>query len=308
MNQLTGNATIVDNFLKETSTHGTKEFPFMVYLNDFSNFQNGYICWHWHDEVQITFIHEGTFTCQVGNEKIIMKPGDIIFLNSHALHQITPNKKGYGKLYSFLWQPDMLSGNTFSDLYKNCIKTITHSQLKYVFWSKENPMHQQIQSSLLRIINIMTEKFTFYELRIYNQLSKIWLKLCEYTDSTTLYNSDTTNLRYVSKEKDEERVRTALQFMKNNYDKNISLETIAKAAMTNRSELCKCFRRVLDITPNDFLIQYRIHEALLLLENPELRIADIAEMTGFCSPSHFGTHFLKYVGCTPLQYRKTTSL
>ena len=40
MNQLTGNATIVDNFLKETSTHGTKKFPFIVYLNDFANFQN----------------------------------------------------------------------------------------------------------------------------------------------------------------------------------------------------------------------------------------------------------------------------
>lgn len=307
MKQLTGNATLVDNLLKETTTHGTKEFPFTVYLNDFSDFQNGYICWHWHDEVQMTLISEGDFTCQVGNEKITMKPGEIIFINNHALHQITPNKKGYGKLYSFIWKPDILSENTSCDLYRNCIEPITHSQLKYVFWSKDNPMNQQLQSSLLRIINIMIEKFSFYELRIYNQLSKIWLKLCEYTDSTTLYNS-VTNLQYVSKEKDEERVRVALQFMKENYEKNISLETIAKAAMTNRSELCKCFRRVLDITPNDFLIQYRIHEALLLLENPEIRISDIAEMTGFCSPSHFGTHFLKYVGCTPRQYRKTTSL
>ena len=101
MNQLTENATLVDNFFKETTTHGTKEFPFIVYMNDFSDLQNGYICWHWHDEVQITFIHEGIFTCQVGNEKIIMKPGDIIYINNHALHQITPNKKGYGKPMSF---------------------------------------------------------------------------------------------------------------------------------------------------------------------------------------------------------------
>ena len=82
-------------------------------------------------------------------------------------------------------------------------------------------------------------------------------------------------------------------------------EAIAQAAMTNRSELCRCFRRVLDTTPNEFLTRYRLDRALELMENPELRVSDIAEQTGFCSPSHFGTHFIKYVGCTPLQYRKT---
>lgn len=304
MEQLIGNATIVDHSLKETTIHGTKEFPFAVYLDDFSDFPNGYICWHWHDEVQITFIREGEFTCQVGSEKVRMKPGEIIFINNQVLHQISPNRKENGKLYSFIWQPDILAGNTKCDLYKKCIEMITGSHLRYVFFSKDNPINQQLQSCLLRIINIMIEKFSFYELRIYNQLSKVWLILCEYTDSTTLYNQK-TNLCHITNERDEERVKEALLFMKENYHKNISLETIARAAITNRSELCKCFRRVLDITPNSFLIQYRIHQALLLLENQKLRISDIAEMTGFCSPSHFGTHFHKYIGCTPLQYRKT---
>ena len=55
MEQLMGNATFVDNSLKETTTHGTKEFPFIVYLNDFSSFQNGHICWHWHTGWRSTF-------------------------------------------------------------------------------------------------------------------------------------------------------------------------------------------------------------------------------------------------------------
>ena len=305
MEQITSNTTIVDKSLKETTNHGTAEFPFAVYLDDFSDFQNGYICWHWHDEVQITFIKEGEFTCQIENKKISMHPGDIIFINSRILHQIKPDKKHFGKLYSFLWRPDILTSGIDNDLYKNCIEFITASQLKYTYFNTDNSVNNQMQSSLLRIINIVTEKFCFYELRIYNQLSKIWLMLCEYADNTSLYNAKTT--LYASKKKDEERTKNALDFIKKNFDKNISLDSIAKAALTSRSDLCRCFRRVLDTTPNEFLIQYRIHQALILLENQTLRIVDVSEMTGFCSPSHFGTHFRKYVGCTPLQYRKTIS-
>jgi len=305
MEQIISNATIVDKSLKEMTKHGTKEFPFAVYLDDFSNFQNGYIGWHWHDEVQITLITEGEFTCQVGNEKISMKPGDIIFINSRAIHQIKPNKKHFGKLYSFIWASDILTENTGSDLYKNCIEFITNSQLKYSYFNTADSVNKQLQFSLLRIINIVTENLHFHELRIYNQLSKIWLILCECMDNASLYKNKAT--LYTSKNKDEERIKIALQFIKENFNKNISLDLIAKAALTSRSELCKCFRRVLDTTPNEFLIQYRIKQALILLENHTLRIVDISEMTGFCSPSHLGSHFLKYVGCTPLQYRKAIS-
>jgi len=104
--------------------------------------------------------------------------------------------------------------------------------------------------------------------------------------------------------KDDERVKNAMLFMQEHYGDDISLDEIARAAMTSRSELCKSFRRALDTSPKEFLLQYRIRQSLLLLENVDLRIADIAEMTGFSSPSHFGSCFLKSVGCSPLQYRK----
>ena len=70
MKQLRGKDTVVDASLKEIKRHGTEGFPFAVYLNDFSSFQTDGICWHWHDELQITMITEGNFLCQVGSEKV----------------------------------------------------------------------------------------------------------------------------------------------------------------------------------------------------------------------------------------------
>lgn len=307
MKQLRGKDTVVDASLKEIKQHGTEGFPFAVYLNDFANFQTDGICWHWHDEAQITLITEGEFLCQVGSDKVVMQPGEIIFFNSRALHQISPVEKASGKLYSFLWQPEILGGMAGPDVYHNCIEAITQSHMKYAYFGLEHPMNKRLHTALRRIINYMLEKERFYELRVMNQLSSIWLRLCEHTDSTVLHSREAVS-DYLAKERDEEKIKIALAYIQQNYAEKITLESIAKAAMTNRSELCKCFRRVLDTTPNEFLVRYRLDRAMVLLENPELRVADIADMTGFCSPSHFGTHFTKYMGCTPLQYRKTISV
>ena len=304
MKQVRGKDTIVDSTLKEIKSHGTEGFPFAVYLNDFSQFQTDGICWHWHDELQITLITEGEFLCQVGSEKIVMHPGEIIFFNSCALHQISPKEKASGKLYSFLWRSELLGGMGESDLHQNCIAPITTSPLKYVYFDLRHPMNKQLHASLRGIINFMLEKNRFYELRVLNQLSKIWLRICEHIERNVARDQKALS-DYLAKEKDEEKIKMALAYIEENYFEKITLDSIAKAAMTNRSELCKCFRRVLDTTPNEFLIRYRLDKALVLLENPELRVFDIAESVGFCSPSHFGTHFVKYMGCTPLQYRKT---
>ncbi|MDO5402633.1 MAG: AraC family transcriptional regulator [Eubacteriales bacterium] len=123
------------------------------------------------------------------------------------------------------------------------------------------------------------------------------MDLCDYSKEDIKMDSFT-------KLRDDERVKEAMQYMQEHYDENISLEDIARATMISRSELCKSFRRAVDTSPKEFLIQYRIRQSMLLLEKPELRIADISEMTGFSSPSHFGSSFRSYVGCTPLQYRK----
>ena len=302
MENLRATETIVDNSLRETKKHGTDGFPFAVYLDDFSHFQNGYICWHWHDEVQMTLILEGEFTCQIGSEKVILKPGESIFFNSCVLHQIRPNEQASGKLYSFIWHADILATNPESEVYKDCIAYLLNTERKYLAFHHEDVNCRQLNHSLMRIVSYMTEKPKFFQLSVYNQLSKIWLGLCNYANDAALTERNTHP--YLQSAKDDERVKNAMLFMQENYGEDISLDDIARAAMTSRSELCKSFRRALDTSPKEFLLQYRIRQSLLLLENLDLRVADIAEMTGFSSPSHFGSCFQKSVGCSPLQYRK----
>ena len=106
------------------------------------------------------------------------------------------------------------------------------------------------------------------------------------------------------RERDEERLKRAMNYMHAHYGEHFSLEELARQALTSRSELCRCFRRMLGMPPKEFLMQYRIQQAEILLKNSAYSIAEVAEFTGFSSPSHFGSCFLRYVGCTPREYRK----
>lgn len=296
MKQLRGQDTVVDSSLMETSAHGTEGFPLAVYLDDFSYFKNDGICWHWHGEAQITYVTEGEFICHVGSDKLRLRPGDIIFINSRALHQIIPTQRSSGKLYAYLWRPELL-GRPGGDLYKNCIEPLITSPLRYAFFSTEHEQNRQIQTALRAIAKAMTDRLPFFEMHVCNQLARIWLRICEQSAGGTA--------ELILREKDEEKVKLAMAYIQSHYAEKLSLEEIAKAALTNRSELCRCFRRVLDLSPNEFILQYRLSRALSLLEDPERRIADIAISCGFCSPSHFGSHFARHLGCTPLQYRKS---
>ena len=236
MKQLRGKDTVVDASLKEIKRHGTEGFPFAVYLNDFSSFQTDGICWHWHDELQITLIMEGDFLCQVGSEKVLMQPGEIIFFNSCALHQISPCQKAEGKLYSFLWSPTFLSGTAETDLYRNCIEPVMKSHMKYAFFGLEHPSHKRLQTRLRRIINIMLEKERLYELTACDQLLRVWMEICAYNDST-LQRDEKSLSRYIGLEKEEEKIKCALGFIQNHYSEKITLEAIAKAAEDEISHL-----------------------------------------------------------------------
>ena len=124
MEQIKANETLVDSSLRETKMHGTVDFPVGVYLDDFSDFKNGYICWHWHEEIQISWIIEGEFLCQMEGRTVHLHPGELIFVNRGVLHQIYPVQKGYGKLYAFIWDPEFLSGSADGAVYQEAFEAM----------------------------------------------------------------------------------------------------------------------------------------------------------------------------------------
>ena len=47
---------ITDETLREIREHGTPEFPFEYYLDDIDEIGQGYVEWHWHNEIEWAWV------------------------------------------------------------------------------------------------------------------------------------------------------------------------------------------------------------------------------------------------------------
>ena len=59
---------ITDETLREIREHGTPEFPFEYYLDDIDEIGQGYVEWHWHNEIDC---RKGSLARKVGYEEAV---------------------------------------------------------------------------------------------------------------------------------------------------------------------------------------------------------------------------------------------
>ena len=79
---------------------------------------------------------------------------------------------------------------------------------------------------------------------------------------------------------------------------------MAKKAGMSLSTLTRHFRERTGVSPLEYLIRVRLKKASVLLQNPELGLAEIADMTGFTDSNYFCRLFRKYFGISPGKYRQ----
>lgn len=102
------------------------------------------------------------------------------------------------------------------------------------------------------------------------------------------------------------KVGKAVEYIQNNYMRDISLQDIAQSVNVSESYLCRIFKKVYNMGPVNYLAYQRINIAKkMLIENRDYNISEISSKTGFQSVSYFGMVFKKYEGCTPKEFRNS---
>ncbi|MCS3868723.1 AraC-like DNA-binding protein [Chryseobacterium ginsenosidimutans] len=102
---------------------------------------------------------------------------------------------------------------------------------------------------------------------------------------------------------DKIRMGTIYDYIHENYDKNPNVNIIAENVSLSTPAFCRYFKKQTNMTFTDFVNNYRINQAkLLLLQNS--CITDVCFQVGFESLSYFNKLFKKYIGETPSAFKK----
>ena len=99
-------------------------------------------------------------------------------------------------------------------------------------------------------------------------------------------------------------VQLAKDFIKNNYQFDISIIDIAKNSQVTPNYLSAIFQKEEKITTKRYLTKVRMTKAVELIEQGELKIKDVAMQVGYPNQLHFSNEFKKYYGVSPAHYLK----
>ncbi len=103
-------------------------------------------------------------------------------------------------------------------------------------------------------------------------------------------------------------VNQSARFIEENYNRNISLEEIAKSASLSPYYFHSLFKKIYGVSPLDYLTEVRIANAKHQLLSTELSVTEVAFNCGFNSQPYFNYTFKKMVGETPLKFRVNNKL
>ena len=100
------------------------------------------------------------------------------------------------------------------------------------------------------------------------------------------------------------RMSRAAQYMTAHLDEKLSEAKLAAMCGLSVYAFSRAFHAAFDQTFQSYLVERRMERARELLENPNLRIADVALQTGFNDASYFSRVFRQRYSMTPSQWQR----
>ena len=252
---------------------------------------------HQHEEIQVSFIAEGSGTLIVGDTINDYKKGDVLVIGSNLSHVFKSEINGdtVSNMITLFFTKDAFGKDFFNleelrelhPFFKRCNNGFKISNTSKLFL----PYFLKLKEStkLERFIILLA-------------LLKLLAKSKYISLSSFIYEKQYTAI-------EGKRMRDVMEYTINNYHKNISLDTIATVSTMTKNAFCKYFKKRTNKTYFKFLTELRVENACkLLISNKDFSVAEIAEQSGFNNISNFNRQFKVVKKISPSVFKKNNTL
>ncbi len=283
-----------DDTLRETVQHGDHSYPFAYYPENIWQFDFHRIDWHWHHELELLYVADGTALCLVGTDQFELHQGCGLLVNSGILHRFEASGSTF--IPNIVFSPALIAPEK-SLIYEKYVSPVIDASVAYQIFDPHTPWQKQVLQILLQILALQ-ETAAPDELQTLQHLLAFWKLLYEHLDRT----SGSPGLHRL--DHSQARLQTMMQYIHDHYTEEITLEMIASSASISKSGALHLFQSGIHISPVAYLIQYRLSQAAEQLCKTQKPVASIAEETGFTSSGYFCRKFRQYYHMSPNAYRR----
>ncbi|MBQ8540503.1 MAG: AraC family transcriptional regulator [Clostridia bacterium] len=269
----------------ENLRHGTDEFPVGIHDTICSHGFSLYP--HIHREFEFLVMTEGKGTVYIENEKFEIKAGEGLFINSEELHIGIKTDNEPARFFAVVFAPEVFGNLAMDTIVQKYVKPVIEKQVR---------APRRLDEAVIELLYKVHEKPG--ELKIKALLYDIWdkcLAMCEKCSEG-------------ARSKAVDEMKTVMEYMRENCHRSIALEDMAKHINISKGYLCREFRRVIHMTPFEYLTRLRIDKSCDMLKSTDLSVGCIAERCGFNSFSYFTKIFREKMGCSPKEYRNKSDI
>ena len=234
---------------------------------------------NWHENLEIQLCTKGSGFVFLDGKRLQFCQNDIAVVNSNVIHYT----------------------GTDSELVYDCLIVGTDF-CKQIDLSIESMAFEPIVNDKEIFGKLCELKKLYFDLSVTYRnakLNKILLEILLILAEN--YSAPKTEI--AEKSKSYERVKEAVLFIRDNYQRKITLDEIAKAVICDKFTLCKDFKKHTGQTVFENLNNLRCIKAIDFIEKG-YTVSEAASMCGFDNLSFFTKMFKKHIGILPSKYKK----
>ncbi len=240
---------------------------------------------HWHEHLEFVYITSGNGTFIIDGKHFCVEKGDLIVANPNTLHALL-SERGID-YYCLLIFPDFFDEDNIDVLrFESLIKADAEIDRIFAKLKKEYTKNTAVS-------NVMKKSIVY---RLIAYLVQHYLK-----DD---FSKSDTERRTASLS----RMRKIENFVSENYRNKISTADLAKIFFISENHFCRLFKKTVGISAIDYINEYRVSKAEILLRTTDLAITQIASAVGFEDANYFSRVFKRIKQLSPSQYRKELNL
>jgi transcriptional regulator GlxA family with amidase domain len=145
--------------------------------------------------------------------------------------------------------------------------------------------------------------FTLYLIeRYYGRETAIWISKMSEIDFDRVSQNEFT-IFSGQKDHNDEQIRIAQDYIENNYESKLNIESIAEQVHLNSRSFLRRFKKVTSNTPLEYVQRIRVEAAKKQLESTADNILEVMFSVGYNDEKAFRKTFKKYAGLSPKEYQ-----
>jgi len=256
--------------------------------------------WHFHPEVEIFLVLEGTGTRYVGDGISNFKSGDLAIIGAGTPHVWSSStdyyrkRQGHNSKGICIQFDENFLGNRFAEQPElKLIKELLNKAKRGIRFTNETK--SIIRNKIISIPEVMGMKRLILLLEILDIMA---------TTKSYKYLSSPNYIPAKIKIEDINRIEKICQFVLMNFDKEIQLENVAAMINLSPQSFCRYFKSRTNKVFFTFLNEVRVGHACKLLIEKNKNVTQIGYESGYNHLSNFNRQFKKIKGMTPSEFQK----